>query len=171
MSEKPLNNNNKTGFKVPKDYFQNLEDMLLSNIKTKPLPSDPGFKTPKHYFETFEDRIIEKTLEEKSPKTISIFSKQNLIYLSGIAAAVLLLLTLTLFNNKPQWDNLDSETVENYIIEENLGSYEIAALLLEDSINEEEFIDFDLKEEHIESYLLDFTDIEDLIIEKNNQLQ
>ncbi|WP_242203657.1 hypothetical protein [Aestuariivivens insulae] len=167
MNKKQIHNIEKTGFKVPKDYFNNLEDSLLSNIRLKELASSSGFKTPELYFESVEEHIVKKTIDQEPKKVISIFSKQNLIYVSGIAAAVLLLLTLVVFNHKPQWNNLDTETVENYIIDENIDSYEIATLLLDDGLKEADFINYNLKDETIETYLLNNSDIEDLILEKN----
>jgi len=86
MTKNNLHNIKETGFKAPKDYFDNLEDSILSEIKLKESSSDTGFKTPKDYFETLEDRIIEKTSEKKTPKVISLLNRRNLIYISSIAA-------------------------------------------------------------------------------------
>ena len=165
MKKNKIHNINATGFKVPKDYFNNLEDSILSHIKLKEKNTDSGFKTPDNYFDTLEDAILSKVSEKEKAKIISIFSRRNLIYTSSIAAAVLLLLNLSFFDKKSDWDKLDNETVENYIIEENIGSYEIASLLSEDNFIEDTFIIQSLNEENIETYLLDNLDIEDLIIE------
>ena len=167
MSKKQKHNINKTGFKVPKDYFNELEDSLVDSIRLKALANKPGFKVYDNYFESFEDRTVKKALELSSPTVISIINKSNLIYASSIAAALLLLLILTVFNKNPHWDHLDIETVENYIIEENIDAYVIAELLIDEDLKEEDFIDYDLKTESIKNYLLENTDIEDLIIEKN----
>ncbi len=165
MKNKKLHNIKETGLKVPKDYFDNLEDTVLRHIKLKELSSESGFKTPKNYFDTLEDSILSKTSEKEHIKVISLFSRRNLIYASSIAAAILLLFNLSISEKKSDWDKLDSETVENYIIEENIGSYEIASLLSEDSFIEDDFAIHSLNQENVENYLLDNLDIDDLIIE------
>lgn len=165
MGKKTIHNINASGFKAPNDYFKDLEDNLLTEVKLRALTSGSGFKIPEPYFESIENKIIDKTSTQSTPKAIPLFTKQNFIYASGIAAAVLLLLTFTLFNSKPKWDSLDVETVENYIIDENISAYEIAALLLEEDLKEEDFVNYNFKTENIETYLLDNLDVEDLIIE------
>lgn len=165
MKKNKIHNINETGFKVPNDYFSNLDDSILTHIKLKEKINNSGFITPQNYFETLEKNIIEKISKKESIKVIPLFSKRNIIYVSSIAAAVLLLFNLSIFDKKSDWDKLDTETVENYIIEENIGSYEIASLLSEDSFIEENFIIQGINEEHLETYLLDNLDIEDFIIE------
>lgn len=166
MQKKNINNINETGFKVPKDYFNTLEDSILSEIKLKELSSVSGFKTPKDYFETLEDRIIEKTSNKKTPKVISIFNKRNLVYISSVAAAVLLLFNLSIFKNTTTWASLDTETVEDYMMSEDvLDSYEIASLLTTEELNNADFIEIDFNENNIETYLINHLDIEDLYFE------
>ena len=164
MQTNKLHNIKETGFKVPKDYFDTLEDTVLDNIKLKEQSSEPGFKTPDNYFETLEDTILSKVSEKESPKVISIFSRRNLIYASSIAAAVLLLLNLSIFENESGWEDIEAETVENYIINENMGSYEIASLLIDEELNEDNLTDIEFSDEALENYFLDHTTVEDLII-------
>ena len=85
MNKKYIHNIKKTGFKVPEDYFNSLEDDILTEITLKEKVSNSGFRTPKDYFKTLEDVIIEKVTEQKTSKVISLFSKKNLIYASSIA--------------------------------------------------------------------------------------
>tara|TARA_R110002096_G_scaffold236447_3_gene427018 strand:- start:8909 stop:9406 length:498 start_codon:yes stop_codon:yes gene_type:complete len=164
MQTNKLHNIKETGFKVPKDYFDTLEDTVLDNIKLKEQSSEPGFKTPDNYFETLEDTILSKVSEKESPKVISIFSRRNLIYASSIAAAVLLLLNLSIFENESGWEDIEAETVENYIINENMGSYEIASLLIDEELNEDNLTDIEFSDDALENYFLDHTTVEDLII-------
>lgn len=168
MSEINLNQVEETGFKTPDNYFDNLEDLILPQAKMSHIEK-PGFKTPNQYFETIEDSIIDKLeIENKSVKVISIFSKKNLIYISGVAAAILLLLNLSIFKEttaEDPFDSLDSGLVESYIINEDISSLEIASLLPKGELIEENFIDYNISEEHIENYLLDNIDIEDIMLE------
>lgn len=164
MKKNKLHNIKETGFRVPKDYFDTLEDTVLSHNKLKERSSESGFKTPDNYFDNLEDTILSKVSEKEKPKVISIFSKRNLIYASSIAAAILLLFNLSIFEKESGWDNIEAETVENYIINENMGSYEIASLLIGEELNENNFTNIEFSDEALENYFLDHTTIEDLII-------
>ncbi|MCH7525768.1 MAG: hypothetical protein IIC74_12470 [Bacteroidetes bacterium] len=131
----------------------------LNNIK------NTGFKTPDNYFDAIEDVIINKIETKNTTKVIPLFSRRNLIYASSIAAAVLLLFNLSIFDKEITWDSLDTQTVENYIINEGIDSYEIAALLFEDDLTEDLFIQNTITVESLETYILENTSIEDILIE------
>ena len=165
MNNDNLNKIKNTGFTVPKDYFKDFEDTIMSQAKLKYGVSDSGFNTPEDYFENLEETILNKVAKKETTQVIQLFSKRNLIYLSGIAAAVLLLFNLSVFNKEITFDSLDFETVENYIINEELSSYEIASFLTDDDLLEENFIQDNFSDETIETYILDHLDIEDLISE------
>lgn len=168
MKNKNLHNINASGFKTPHDYFESLDEKIFSKLNTEnQLDSikEPGFKVPDNYFESLNNSILDKNLEEKEPKVIQLFTKRNLVYVSSIAAAILLLFNLSIFDNKPTFDNLDIETVENFIEDENISSYDIAALLTDEQIEEDIIIEFTVNENNIEEYLLNNTDIEDLMLE------
>lgn len=168
MKNKNLHHIKTTGFITPEAYFESFESKLKDKLnKQKALNSieKAGFGVPKDYFKTIEKTILAKVSESKKPQVVSLFTRRNILYASSIAAAVLLLFNLSLFESKPSFDTLDSETVENYMINENIGSYEIAALLNEDDLLEENFVQYELKEENLETYILNHLDIDDLIIE------
>lgn len=165
MKKNILHTNKASGFKLPKDYFKGLEDKILAEAKLSDI-KNAGFKAPDHYFDSIEDTILNKVSNKKeTTKVVSIFTKRNLIYISSIAAAVLLLLNLSIFENEASFDNLDQATVVNYLINEDISSLEIASLLTNEDLKEANFTEYDLSEEHIENYILDHIDIEDLMIE------
>lgn len=163
MQKNRIHNINKTGFKTPPDYFNNLEEAILCQIKLKETIKNTGFKTPKDYFDTLESRVMDEILENETPKVISLINKRTIIYVSSIAAAVLLLFNLSIFNKDLDWNKLDSETVENYMLSEDISTYEIASFLSVEDLNEENFITYDLNEENVETYLLNNLDIDDII--------
>ncbi|SFZ92529.1 hypothetical protein SAMN05428642_102779 [Flaviramulus basaltis] len=163
MQKNRIHNINKTGFKTPQDYFNNLEDAILSEIKLKESINNSGFKIPESYFDTFESRVMNQISDNETPKVISLFNKRTLVYVSSIAAAVLLLFNLSIFNKDLDWNKLDTETVENYMINEDISSYEIASLLSDEDLKEENFITYNLNEENVETYLLNNLDIDDII--------
>lgn len=163
MKKNKIHNINENGFNTPDGYFNSLEDNIMNELKLNEVAkSKSEFKTPDNYFETLEDSILSKVSEEKPIKVINLFSKKNIIYATSIAAAVLLLFNLSIFKAKPSFDNLDSETVENYILSENVESYEIASLLNEDELTEENFLEFNIEAEIVEDYILGNLDAEDL---------
>ncbi|WP_299211900.1 hypothetical protein [uncultured Aquimarina sp.] len=70
--------NNKKGFKVPKDYFDNFEEKLFEKIsqdddKNSSLLSDTissGLNVPDDYFNTFEDQLMEKLNSKEKEASI-----------------------------------------------------------------------------------------------------
>ncbi len=167
MKDKKLNTVKSTGFKVPKDYFENFEDSLFEKMNTQKTigVSQTGFEVPKDYFENIEDRILDNVKDKEETKVISLFNRKTVVYISSIAAAVLLLFNLSIFNSTVTVGDLETATVENYILEEDISSYDIASLFTEELPNEEGLVDFDLDEERLEEYLLNNADIENLMIE------
>ena len=163
MKTNKIHNITNSGLKVPKDYFDNLEDRFMTEIKLNEAGKSPGFKAPEGYFDTLENSILSQVVEKETTKVIPLFNRKNLLYVSSVAAAVLLLFNLSIFEKETSWDNLDIESVENYILEENVGTYEIASLLLEDEISEDDFSTLEFDDEAMEGYFLENTSLEDLI--------
>jgi hypothetical protein len=153
------------GFKVPKDYFETLEDQIMSNIALDtqiPKAETPGFDTPKGYFNTLEDNIFNKLETPQETKVIPLFKKRNILYFSSIAAVLLIMLAI--FVNTDS-EELDYDLVENYIINEDVDVYELATLLTDEELNN---IQMEIRnsmyiEDDMESYLLDNINLEDLI--------
>ncbi|MFK2819989.1 hypothetical protein U0L90_07675 [Flavobacteriaceae sp. LMIT009] len=167
MSDK-LNNIQDNGFKVPKDYFNSLEEKIFANAYLDEAvqgENSTGFDVPKGYFDSLENEIISK-LPQTETKVISLFSKTNLVYISGAAAAVLIMFAV--FINQTNVENindLDVELVENYMLEEDLDTYELASLLTEEEITT---INTDIFTETyddaiLEDYLLENADLEDIM--------
>ncbi len=162
MKQNKLHNIKNTGFKTPNAYFKGLENQILNQVKLSEIDNS-GFKMPKDYLDTVENRVISSLSLKEETKVISLFSKRNIIYISSIAAAILLVFNLSVFE-KDVWD-LEAETVENYIIDEAISTYEIAALLDDEDLIEDNFINHSFSDEIIENYVLDNIDIEELILE------
>jgi hypothetical protein len=167
MNNKNLNNIKFHGFKIPEGYFESFDEKILGelNKESRLKTMESGFKTPKNYFNTVENIIIKQVSEQNNIKVISIFNKKNMIYVTSIAAAVLLLFNLSIFEKNPSFENLDTETVENYFLNENISSYEIASVLSDDELNDVISIDYNVEEENLEAYLMEHADIETLMIE------
>ena len=167
MKRKNIHNIKETGFKIPEEYFNTLEDSILSHIKINEASQGKGFILPENYLEGLEETLISKVSENKPTKVISIFNKKQIIYISSIAAAIALLFSLTINKSEPNpWQNLDVETVENYMLTEDIiETYEIASLIPEENLVESNFVQFNFKKENVEAYLLKNIEIEDFIEE------
>jgi hypothetical protein len=68
--------NDKNEFKVPKGYFDGLEDSILSKLTEQHLPDKDGFSVPECYFDILEDSILSK-LTEQLPKKDGLDIPEN----------------------------------------------------------------------------------------------
>jgi hypothetical protein len=166
MKEDKLNNITETGFKTPDYYFDSLEENLMQRLQETKFISDveePGFTVPEGYFKSIDGEIFNKLEKEETP-VISLSSKKPLYYIAGIAASIVLILAI--FINKPFEDEISIEMVETYLEDRDLSSYELAELLSDSDLLEDDFIitETSFKEDNLESYLLENSEI-DLIIE------
>lgn len=164
--DRNLKNIKASGFKTPENYFEGVEDSVLNQIHLKSIEGS-GFKIPEGYLDTLDDTIIAKVSKNNDTKVINLFSRKNLLYMSSVAAAILLLFNLSIFESKrvASFDTLDTATLENYILSEYIDSYEISSLMNNEEINEEAFIDYNFSDEHMEDYILNNIDIEGLFLE------
>ncbi|NRA91559.1 MAG: hypothetical protein HRU26_02570 [Psychroserpens sp.] len=151
------------GFKVPKDYFESFDDSLLSKLSEKDmtLPDASGFKVPESYFDTLDDTIMNKVQDET--KIIRFRPNPKLYYVAGIAASLVLMVAI--FTNRDDNLGISTEMVESYFEDSDLDSYELADLLYEADLLEEDFVisETDFNEDNLETYLLENSDIEQLL--------
>jgi len=156
----------KTGFKAPENYFESVEDSVFSKIKSEnSLKSvkGSGYKIPEGYLDTVEENILNKLNNET--KVVSLFTRKNLVYISGMAAAILILFAIFIKNNNPLTEELDYQVVEAYILEQDINTYELASLLTDEELSDMtlEIMDDAFDEEDMEDYLLENVNIEDII--------
>ncbi len=155
--------NTSHGFKTPDQYFERFDERLVNALSKAPLDKDipSGFETPKGYFDTIDDTIIDQT--KSKSKIIPFRPNPKLYYIVGVAASLILLLAI--FINTEKTSEISAEMVEIYFQESDLNSYELAELLSEADMLEEDFliIETDYSEDSLESYLLDNSDIEQLL--------
>ena len=65
--------NTNNPFNIPKNYFQELEDSLIENVKATKVKNN--FSTPNDYFDTLEKKILKEIYPEKK----SLFTTKKLI--------------------------------------------------------------------------------------------
>src|SRR5690606_3425873 len=97
--DRNLKNIKASGFKTPENYFEGVEDSVLNQIHLKSIEGS-GFKIPEGYLDTIDNTIIAKVYKNNDTKVINLFSMYNLLYLSSVAAAILLLFNLSIFESK-----------------------------------------------------------------------
>lgn len=79
-----------SGFKTPDSYFKDFDEAFFTKISESNLPINPGFKVPESYFENLEDKIVAKAIASKKTQQKIITLKRALVFVSGIAAALVL---------------------------------------------------------------------------------
>ncbi len=170
MRKSHLHNIKESGMKTPDGYFDAFDERLFKKLdvqKEMASISIPGYKVPDNYFEEFNDKIQTRLKNDDSLKVINLMSWRNAAYISGIAAALVLMLTVYInSNNILSINQIETASIEDYLNNENLNIYDIASLLNEDDLLLDDFVSSSITEESLENYLLNNTSIEDLINEK-----
>ncbi|MDT0295366.1 hypothetical protein ACFQ3R_14535 [Mesonia ostreae] len=112
-----------TGFKVPENYFEDFQvsqallqqqNELEDNFENQPIKT--GFKVPQNYFEEFEVKLPQET---KKRRVISLFSRENIIRASGIAA--IFIIGLFVLKNQYSFDAItNQQNIDPIALEEQL---------------------------------------------------
>lgn len=157
------------GFKVPADYFKEMEEEIAVRILEEEVPSELGFKTPEGYFDGLENRLVEKIQEKESnesSKVISIWSGRNISYAAAIAACLIIGWLLLIPSEITHYNQLPLSEVDDYIQngEMDVEIYDVSQLLTEADWEELPGI-LEFEESNLESYLLEQLDESMLLIE------
>ena len=170
MKTDKLKNINSTGFKTPESYFDSFNDKLMNKIEEEtPLNqiSEHGFKVPSNYFKSVEDSIIQSVSKQKNSKVNNLFTWRTATYVTGVAASILLIISI--FNNTVttniSFGDIETTAIENYISEENYTNIEIASLLTDEELSLDNFTENTFIDASLEDYLLEQPTIEDLLID------
>jgi hypothetical protein len=162
MKKDKLHNAKSTGFKTPDNYFESIEDKFFEHLSEKKVIDsieDSGYTLPKDYFNTVEDKVLGQLNSEEKP-VVKLNSRKSFYYIAGIAASLIVLFAIFINNTKPE--EISVEMVENYLENRDLDSYELAQLLSDEDLLEDDFTiaATPYEEDNLESYLLDNVDIE-----------
>lgn len=167
MKNKNLYNIQSAGFKTPESYFESVDNAILSKLEISKNLEDVhtnGFNVPDNYFETFDAKVLDSLTKDDSTTVISFFSRKNVVYISGIAASLVLAFTLLFSNsNDLTFENLETASIEGYLIDEDLTAYDIAPYLNAYDMNSDSFVETTINDATIEDYLLQNSDVEHLI--------
>ena len=112
-------------FKIPENYFQKLEYLLIENTKNTSVKNN--LSIPKDYFNTLEKEILKEIYPEK--KSLSNV-REIIISLTSIAASLSILFILNTFEapKKITEDQAFNDYLESYYLED-LDSYEMLSMI------------------------------------------
>lgn len=165
-------NGKKTGFSVPSDYFNDLEETIAIKLLEKNFSKEHNFEVPATYFNNLEDTILASVSpEEKETKVISF--KERFLRISSIAAAasIILFIGLNSFvfktNKALTLDSLSNDDFEFWLDSNAVTTSEVALVLEDDILDENDFYFLTIKDETIEDYLNNSIDYKDLLNEIN----
>ena len=128
----------RSGFRVPDQYFESFKvNEQLDNYSTL---NDTGFLVPENYFNNFDRRSTDKKTK------ISSFSTKKYVYVAA-SLLIFILFKLVLISDS------NDDYLENYVINENIDSYDISNLLSQEELP---LIDTsDLLNEAVETFLIE----------------
>ncbi|MFI2742858.1 hypothetical protein ACG2LH_08970 [Zhouia sp. PK063] len=163
------NLHNKSGFKIPKDYFQSLEEGLLTKLSEEKLPKKSGFKTPNGYFKQLENRILKQTTHK--PKVIALY-KKAWYAVAATAAIIIAFLGYQNYTISKSSTDIASTEIMQYVNEGyiNIDSDDIMALFDTQDLQNVNLTSNNLKDSDIIDYLNDNIDdaYEQLALDDNN---
>ncbi|MUP47148.1 hypothetical protein E0K83_15520 [Gramella sp. BOM4] len=114
----------KSGFRVPEDYFESFDSNMMDRLKeisSFELPDNgKPFKVPAGYFDDLDSRILNKLNEEPKSRVVSLFRKEYLYYAAAVAAIFVLMLGnfyQVEATEELGWDDIEISVMENYIDE------------------------------------------------------
>ena len=163
----------KSGFSIPMNYFDTLEDNFEIKLLEDNFIKDNGFKLPENYLNSIENNVIAKVFKEKkSTKVITLKEKLlNFIPLAA-AASVILFITINSFvfenSNTDPFNNLADIEVENWISENiySITDNDLTIAYTDVEFDETEFVPNSITDDEIENYLNNQNDIS-LILEND----
>ncbi|MEO9571622.1 MAG: hypothetical protein ABJH82_08295 [Polaribacter sp.] len=147
-----------SGFSIPENYFNSIEKNIELKLSEDKLTKETGFNIPDSYFSNLEDSILAKvSLTEKETKVISF--KERVLKLIPIAAAASVVLFIGLnsfiFNNTEELtlDSLSDNDIEYWLDSKTLNTIDIAIVLNDDLLAENDFYFTTIEDENIEDYM------------------
>jgi hypothetical protein len=147
-----------SGFSVPSNYFDNLEDAISLKIYEENLSINPGFTAPKDYFNTLEDSVLTKIKTPKKERRVVSFKERILKTIPYAAAAcIVLFIGLNSFsfntNEEVTFDSLNDSDYEYWLDSNTLNSSDVSNLLSSDILEENDFSLTNIDDEIIEDYM------------------
>ncbi|MCL7765225.1 hypothetical protein MPF19_17525 [Polaribacter sp. Z014] len=159
-SEEYLNSilGKETGFSLPKNYFSTTEVSVEAKLAEENFTKENGFTTPDSYFKDLESEILSKVSSTKKVTKVISF-KERVLKMIPIAAAASVILFIGLnsfvFNKNEELtiDSLSDDDIEFWLDSNTLNTNDIANVLENDVLEENDFYFSLLEDENIEDYI------------------
>lgn len=156
----------KSGFSVPKNYFNKVEDEMLVKISEEQFSKEKPFNLPKDYFKNFEEEIFAKITTNKKQsvnkkgKTISLKNRMLRIVSYASVASVLLFAAVYFINNyntTVSFNDITIAEIENWYDNGygNTNNTEVATILETTDFNNDDLTSITFSNENIEEYFND----------------
>lgn len=160
-----------TGFSAPTNYFDTLEEGISAKLSEEKFSKRIAFKVPENYFSNIDTSILSKVSSIKKETKIISFKERFFKIVPFVAAAsILLFVGLNSFifktNNKLTLDSLSDNDIEYWLDSNTLNNQDIASILQDEILDENEFYFSDIKDQSIEDYI-NFLDNDTLLNELN----
>jgi hypothetical protein len=110
----------RNNFNVPNDYFNEVEDIVVAKLKAEAIQKNDAIIIPDNYFDKIEDKVFNKLKSEKKSKVITLKKFTKFIAPIAIAASLLLLVYLNTTSKKYTFDSISTAAIESYF--ENGGN-------------------------------------------------
>lgn len=158
-----------SGFQVQKNYFETFEDELFQKLALNSNDislNETGYTVPENYLQNVDEILFRVAKSSQSVKVIPLFTFKNIAYAASIAAAVILMFGL-IFNTqkKLNFESLEFATLQYYLETVDFTTSDIASLLSDDELSSELMLQEPISDQAIETYLMDTTNLQDLLIE------
>lgn len=176
MKKNKLPYQQEPGFKVPPNYFEDLEEALMRKVTQDKAGMDnykgaPGFVVPEEYLQQLEEQVLLKVEQDQNKeKVISILKLPKLYYAAAVAAILVILLSTGIFNSTVPVFTIDSvelSALEDYIDNGylDLTFEEISTYITEEGNPIENFNASALSDEEVLNYLNQNVEDPGLLIE------
>ena len=153
----------KNNFNVPNNYFNSIENIVVTKLKAEAIQKKETTIIPDNYFDEIENHVFHKLKSEKKSKVITLKNLTKIIAPIAIAASLLLLVYLNTTTKKYTFDSLPTAAIENYF--EN-GENDVDILSMASLYTEDELedstININLSNTAVENYLSE-EDLENII--------
>jgi hypothetical protein len=155
-----------TGFSVPQNYFETIEDQYSARLYEVKSTMKGEFEIPENYFNNLEDMILQKIVVEKGLAPVISIQQRilKLIPLSA-AAAVVLFIGVNSFNfgdqAPPSFDAITDIEMENWLDNNSnsLSSDDIVMVFSEGDLTEIDFAFTEIEDINIERYISNSDDL------------
>lgn len=154
------------GFKVPQDYFDNLEERIMQNVAMDQLPKDTGMRVPDGYFEQLENRVMAQTIkpEKKKSKVIKLNSWWKVAIAASVIGFGIWLLPMNPGANEISDPMVNAEfTIDRYIDDMIFDMPDASLIEMIDDYDIDMSFNNQINKEEVEEYLMENLDFSTLL--------